>query len=599
MKIKLVFINLALIIYFAGLLCTIGVGFGFGAVMVIVASVIILCLYLIQLYNAFKEKKLFSLNILSYTLCALVIAELFLLGFSISIDQSLFGLPGFHQFHIFTGFIVLSLFTGSSIISAWKIEQKNLRYLLITGLGISCLLSLIGFLSFAGIISGAVRLIYYSFVFLTFFYLLYFLLSRILTRQQNQYENWIGLLTSSLMVLYWILRWQIPDLISQGIYNVGFHMGFVMILILPLSILLINKNHFLTIFILYTILIDFYFISFDKEFKYLVNVGVNGCVGYDKATEYPVVNDSGIAIEELFKPPSVDEINAVIKDWESKDFAPNQVQIVHTERQPNGDSIKVISHYVSGQKHYGIIRIPAGINTKKAPILMGLQGGGADIDVLESTFLRRMSSGMCRDVLDNYITIAPSFRGDIVRGKDFCFRSEGYTGDVWLGPAEDAVSFLEVVKAMYSKGDSTKVLAMGVSRGATVALIIGALTQKLDYIISISTHTNFNNIDVFRNERVGKDYPRIFFTPQTTPENIRKRVIASSPYYFAERLPNFEIHQGTEDTQTTVFHARLLEQRLREVGRNDSTFKIYIYEGKGHAYDDDNIVCKRLKDFTN
>ena len=326
---------------------------------------------------------------------------------------------------------------------------------------------------------------------------------------------------------------------------------------------------------------------------------MNGCIGYDKATEYPVVSDPGIAIEDLFKPPTVDEIHAVIKDWESKDFTPKQVQIVHIEQQSNGDSIKVISHYVNGQKHYGIIRIPASINTKKAPILLGLQGGGADIDVLESAFLYRMSSGMCRDVLDNYITIAPSFRGDIVRGKDFCFRSEGYTGDVWLGAAEDAVSFFEVVKAMYSKGDSTKVLALGVSRGATVALIIGALTQKLDYIISISTHVNFNNIDVFRNERVGTDYPRIFFTPKTTPENIRKRLIASSPYYFAERIPNFEIHQGTEDTQTTVFHAKLLGQRLLEVGKNDSTFKIHYYEGQGHAYDDDDIVCKSLRNFVN
>jgi hypothetical protein len=599
MKIKLAFINLALIIYFAGLLCTIGVGFGFGAIMVIIASAIILGLYFIQLYNAFNERKLLNLNLLSYSLGALVLAELFLLGFSISIDKSLFGLPGFRQLHIFIGFIVLILFTWNSVISAWKVEQRNLRYLLLTGLGISCLLSLTGFFGFTGIIPGAVRLIYYGFVFLVFFYLLYFLLVRFLSHQQNQSENWIGVLLSSLMVLFWILRWQIPDLISPGIYSVGLHIGFVMTVILPLSILLVRKNRFLTIFILYAILIELYFIPFDKEFKYLVDVGVNGCVGYDMATEYPVVNDPGIAMDDLFKAPTLNELGDIVKDWKSKDFTPKQVQIVHAERQPNGDSIKVISHYVSGRKHYGIIRIPAGITTKKAPILLALQGGGADIDVLESASLRKISSRMCRDVLDKFITIAPSFRGDIARGKDFCFRSEGYTGDVWLGAAEDAVSFLEVVKVMYSKSDSTKVLAMGVSRGATVALIIGALTEKLDYIISISTHANFNNIGVFRKELVGGDYPRIFFTPKTTPENIRKRLIASSPYYFAERLPNFEIHQGTEDNKTTVFHARLLEKRLREIGRNDSTFKIYYYKGKGHAYDDDDIVCKSLEDFGN
>lgn len=599
MKLKLAFVNFALILYLVGLLCSIGIGMSSGAIVILFASAIITGVYLVQLYNAGKEKKIFSSSVLLYTLGVLVLAEIFIQGFSISIGMSLFALPGFYHLHVFIGFILLALFAWFNYTSIRKIDQKSIRSLLLVGLGVFCFLSLIGFLSFAGIVPGAVKLIYYGFVFLTFFYLLYFLLSLFLTRQLNQSENRIGLLLSSLLVLFWILRWQTPDLISPGFYRVILHLGFVMIVILPFSIVFINKIHFLTVFILYTTLLDLYFIAYDREFKYLVNVGGNECVGYDNATDYPVVNDPGISIEELFKIPTADELKDIINEWESKAFTPMQVQTEYAEQKPNGDSIKVISHYVSGQKHYGIIRIPAGIDTKKAPILLALQGGGAEIDVLESTSLFKISGGMCRDVLSNYITIAASFRGDIVKGDGFCFRSEGYTGDVWLGAAEDAVSFLEVVKAMYSKADSAKVLAMGVSRGATVALIIGALTEKLDHIISISTHANFLNMDTFRNERVGSDYRQVFFTPQTTPENIRKRLLASSPYYFAERLPVVEIHQGTEDILTTVHHAKQLAQRLHEVGRNDSTFRIYYYEGKGHGYDDDNIVCKSLFDFAN
>lgn len=598
-KIKLAFFNLALIIYLVGLLCAIGVAIGFGAVMVIIASLIVLCIYSLQLYGSFKDGKLFSREVLLYSLSVLIIVEIFLQGFSISINMSLFGLPGFYQLHAFVGFILIGLFTRYSIIWIQKVEENKLRLLLLTGFGISCFLNLIGFLSFAGIIPGAVRLTYYNFVFLTFFYLLYFLLSGFSGHKPNQSENRVGILLSSLLVLFWILRWQIPDLVSPGFNRVILHLGFVMIVILPLSIVLIKRVHFLTIFILYSVLLELYFIAFDKEVKYLVNVGGNECVGYENATNYPIVNDPGVSMDELFKAPSADELDNIIKDWESKDFTPKQVQVAHMGRQLNGDSIKVISHYVNGQKHYGIIRVPAGIDTKNAPILLSLQGGGADLDVLESSSLHRISSGMCRDVLNNYITIAASFRGDIVRGEDFCFRSEGYTGDVWSGAAEDAVAFLEVVKDLYSKSDSTKVLALGVSRGATVALIIGALTDKLDYIISISTHTNFLNIDAFRNERVGSDYRRVFFTPQTTPENIRKRLIVSSPYFFAERLPDFEIHQGTEDILTTVRHTKLLEKRLHEIGRNDTTLRIYYYKGKGHGYDDDNIVCKSLSDFLN
>jgi hypothetical protein len=597
MKIKLALFNAALILYFVGLLCAIGISMGTGAIVVIVASVIMLGLYIAELYQAVQAKTFFSLEVLSYTMGALAITEIFLLGFSIAIDRSLFAAPGFFQFHVFVGFILLILFARYSIREAKKSDDKNLRTLLLAGISVSGLLSLLGFLSFAGFLPASPRLIYFGFVFLTFFYAAYFLLARFISKQKVMPETFAGLLLSGLLIMLWIFRWQIPELISPGIYRVILHMGFTIIIILPLAILLIKRIHFLTIFILYTTILDFYFISFDKEFKYLVNVGTHECIGYEKATDYPVVRDPGIAIEELFKAPTREELSDILNEWDQKDFTPKQIKVEHVEQMPNGDSVKVISHDVNGQKHYGLIRIPAGLNENSAPILLSLAGGGAELDVLEENSLNRISGGACRDVLNKFITVCPSFRGDLLKGKDFCFRSEGYTGDVWLGAAEDAVSFLRVVKTMYGKSDSTKVLAMGVSRGATVALIIGALTKQTDYIIAISTHTNFLNLEAFKNERVGSDYSKIFFTPQTTPENIRKRIIASSPYYFAERLPRFEIHQGTTDILTTVSHTKQLAQRLHDLGRSDSTYHIYYYENKGHGYDDDNVVCKSLQEF--
>lgn len=89
----------------------------------------------------------------------------------------------------------------------------------------------------------------------------------------------------------------------------------------------------------------------------------------------------------------------------------------------------------------------------------------------------------------------------------------------------------------------------------------------------------------------------VTFAPKASPENIRKRLIASSPYYFAERLPRFEIHSGMDDILTTPYHSKQLEQRMKDIGRSDSTLKFYYYEGKGHAYDDDDIVCKSLYQF--
>jgi acetyl esterase/lipase len=167
---------------------------------------------------------------------------------------------------------------------------------------------------------------------------------------------------------------------------------------------------------------------------------------------------------------------------------------------------------------------------------------------------------------------------------------------VWAGATEDAAFFLEAVKKLYKKDGGSRTLAIGISRGATVALILSGLTDKITHVIAISTHTDLLNEDVFRNEAVGRDFVKVFFTPRDSPENVRKKILTSSPMYFAEHIPSFEIHQGTADHLTTVRHARALERRLKEL-QSDSTARFHFYEGKGHGFDDDKLVCSSLAEF--
>ena len=593
-KIKLAFFNLALFFYVTGLLAAIGISFGTGAILVLVAATIILVLFALQVYTALRNKKLWSRDILASTLGVLLIAELFLQGYSVAIGKSLFGLQGFFNLHLFAGFILLGLLTWHSVQNAKKVEIENSRYILFIIIGVASVMNLTGQLGFAGILPGAVKLVYYSYVFLTFAYLLYFLSApeRRANRKQFQIASGIGFI----MVLFWIFRWQIPNAIPPGLFRIFLHIGFVTAIVLPVAIMLFRTNFFFIVFLLYSILGEIYFIQFNRDFKYLTDVGIDGCVGYENAVDYPVNNDPGIPISELLRSPVKEEIAVIRDEWKNRDFTPQDIHTEYAERTGNGDSIKVISHYINGLKHYGLIRIPAGLKTQSAPILLVLHGGGSSIDVLETDLLYRIASGSCRDVLSDYIVIAPSFRGDIVRGENFCFRSEGYTGDVWAGAAEDAAFFLEAVKKLYKKDEGSRTLAMGISRGATVALILSGLTDKITHVIAISTHTNFLNEDVFRNEAVGRDFAKVFFTPRDSPENVRKKILTSSPMYFAEHIPSFEIHQGTTDHLTTVRHARALELRLKEL-KSDSTARFYFYDGKGHGFDDDKLVCLSLAEF--
>lgn len=595
MKIKLAFFNLALLLYVVGLLSAISISFGTGAILVLCAAIITLALVGSYVYTAFqKNKKLLSADILASVLGVLLIAELFLQGYSVAIGHSLFGLPGFFRLHLFAGFILLGLLTWFSVQGAKEVDLDNSRHVLYIIIGISTVISLIGQLSFAGIIPGSVKFIYYSYVFLNFAYLIYLLTTpeRKTNRKQFQIASSIGFV----MVLYWMFRWQIPDVIPPGIFRIFLHIGFVTAIVLPAAIFLFRMNFFFIVFLFYSVLGEIYFIGFNKDFKYLTDVGINGCVGYENAVDYPLNQDPGVSISELLKPPSNEEIAVIQEEWNTKDFTSRNIRIEYAERNRNGDSIKVISHDVNGLKHYGLIRIPAGLRTNSAPILLVLHGGGSNIDVLQTDELYRIANGSCRNILNSYMVIAPSFRGDIVRGENFCFRSEGYTGDVWAGATEDAAFFLEAVKKLYKKDQEGKTIAIGISRGATVALLLSGLTNKVTHTIAISTHTDFLNEDVFKNERVGGDFARIFFTPRDTPENVRKKILMSSPMYFAEHIPSLEIHQGTTDHLTTVRHARALEQRLKKMKR-DSTAQFYFYEGKRHGFDDDRLVCKRLEKF--
>jgi hypothetical protein len=588
MKARLWLINLGLVIYLAGLLSTIGFGTQAGAILVLIASVLLGIIGLSQLISFLKKsKRAIAFSILG---ALFILSIIFIHGFSTSIDMMLlYRLETFTWLYLIAGVMLLILFVYYSIKTTSTTSDKKW---VIGGTSFAVIMGFGGLLGVAQIVPLSGRLIFYSWVFLLFFYLAFFIFS-VIRKNDPRAESMKLLVLCIAMIGFWVVRFNISGF-SEGLTKAVFDYAFVPLLILPLSILFAKKYYSFIIFIFYFILLDFFFIQFDSNFNYLITVGIHGCEGYDQSAEYPINSDPGLPIKELLIEPTLDELSEIIVEWQHKDFTPSDVLEVYKEEMLNGDSIKVISHLVNGLLHYGAIRIPKGLDIQTAPILLELEGGGTGLDVSKTSTL---TSGKCKQERNNYISILPSYRGNLIRGKNFCFRSQGYAGDAWLGAAEDAISFLEAVKSLYRKSDSVKVLAQGISRGATVALIIGSLTDKIDFIIVNSTHTKFLDRHVIANERVGGSFSRAFYTPKASGNQIRKRIIASSPYYFAEYLPPFELHQGTEDKLTTVWHARALEKRLEEIKKDTSTYKFFIYEGKGHGYDDDRAVCISLNNF--
>lgn len=592
MKIKLLLVNLSLLLFLLGLFSTIGGNMQAGAILLLVASAILLGNYVFQLSQFSRHSSLWKWQTLAFTSALFVLAIIFMHGFSSSMGMTMvFRVNSFTTLYTVAGFLLPILLFYVSMKSAPEEDKSWLRI----GISIGALLGVGGFLGWTRIIPFPTQFILYSWIFVLFFYLIFLAKKYVSSKEKaDKQESLKLLLLSCLFLGFWVLRFIMSSPLKDGLSKAVLHFGFVPLFILPFSILSVRKFYPYITFLFYFVLLDTYFIQFDPTFNYLVTVGIHGCEGYDQATDYPVNPDPGIPISELMREPSNEELDEILLEWQGKDFSPRNIDIVHQEEMPNGDSITIISHLVNGFTHYGAIRIPKNLDVAKAPILLELEGGGTGVDVSK---LRPFTQGRCQEQTDKFISILPSYRGCMLRGKEFCFRSEGYFGDPWLGPAEDAIALLEAVKHFYNKPDSTRVLASGLSRGATVALIIGSLTEKLDYIIATSTHTKFLDAYVINNERVGQSYARAFYTPTASPEHIRKRMIASSPYYFADKLPGFELHQGALDELTTIWHARVLESRLQEIGRDSSTYHLYMYQDKGHGYDDIQMVCQSMQEF--
>jgi hypothetical protein len=590
----------AIIIYLTALFCAVLVSFGTGAILALIAAGMMVVFYFIQLFT-WRRLKLLSIPRVIVTTAALVaVGEVFLQGYSVAINSSLFSLPGFYYFHIIAGVVLLLAFAMASIHIIRETEDGRRRRILFVAIGIFVFLSAIGYLAFAGVPFTSTRFVYFSFVFAIFFFLAFFTSVAMYTIRQRipwRHEDRVGLVLSGLMVILWFIRWGSPVHSAMPILlKALIELGIVAVVILPIGLFLSTRMHYVTLFIFYVVILDLQFLSFNLPFREFVNLGGRECVGYANADNPPLVREPGGPLGELFKPVTSEEIFAIREEWSKKEFISTDIRIEYRGKNPQGDSIKVLSHRYEGRRHYGLIRIPPGADILKAPILLALHGGGSDVDILKEEELYRFTRG-CVASSQRYITIAPSFRGDVIRGDEFCFRSEGYTGDVWNGATEDAAAFLQAFKSFH-RSDNSMVVAIGVSRGATVGLILGALARRVDYVIAISTHTDFLHEQIFRSERVGSDYARVFFTPQTTPSSVRKRMLLSSPFHFAEFLPAFEIHQGTEDHLTTVWHAQQLEQKLQLLNRPDSTYTIRYYKGMGHGAVDEGSVCRTLEDLT-
>jgi hypothetical protein len=308
--------------------------------------------------------------------------------------------------------------------------------------------------------------------------------------------------------------------------------------------------------------------------------------------------------EQLLVSPTADELQRVDAAWARKARVIDKVALVGTTTVPVGSDqfeARLYSHTLNGTQRCGAILLPPGAARAS---LAGLVDIG---DIRWDYPDRNLTNGpyvanILGDSARNFALIVPCSRGTGLRIGSLIIRAEGDRRDAWEGVAEDAMAFLTVALSITPQVDPDRLGAYGYSRGGGVALIVGERDSRVRAVLDFAGPTDWFSAM----GRPGVDWPRQLEqaagNPALRPDTresqfldffvrdrdtlalseLRRRLIAASPLYFAEKLPAFQVHHGQDDTPVPVRNATAIRDRLTTPA---SLRRVFIYAGAGHSLD--------------
>jgi dienelactone hydrolase len=145
--------------------------------------------------------------------------------------------------------------------------------------------------------------------------------------------------------------------------------------------------------------------------------------------------------------------------------------------------------------------------------------------------------------------------------------------------------------------DPDRIAAVGFSRGACVAMLMGIRDPRVDLVIEFFGPTDFYS--PFTEEIVAdaltgtlRELPgvstlnEIVIQPlkagSLSPAEARMEMLRRSPVYFVDILPPTQGHHGTSDNVVPVSEAQLLQNAFADAGLTTPDYSVFLYNGGGH-----------------
>lgn len=308
---------------------------------------------------------------------------------------------------------------------------------------------------------------------------------------------------------------------------------------------------------------------------------LGGCSDEDVGTESieEALRANGIDLDELFASPTAAEVAAMRAIWNERELGVVDLREEGAFVLENGDTMRVLSHLVGEQRHYGVVILPAGQHPPASlSVVVSLIGFGVEM-VLDVPPDARAYDG-------TRVTIIPSFRGHELRFAEEAWFSDGDPFDQCDGGSDDAIAFMHAAVEATPEADPSAMVMIGGSRGGNVAMLVGIRRPSIDAVVNIAGPTDYHRRDLLEHVNLSALYANHFLRDLleggTDVAEARRRMLACSPIYFAEELPPTQAHHGTADENVPLTQAELLAARMVELGREPPEFELFTYEGADH-----------------
>ncbi|MCF8371862.1 MAG: hypothetical protein K9H64_09580 [Bacteroidales bacterium] len=313
------------------------------------------------------------------------------------------------------------------------------------------------------------------------------------------------------------------------------------------------------------------------------------------------VYQSGFAqcnLDTMGQTPVQQEISNVLQEWQNRDHTVYNWQVVKDTVIQNSRII-VASHIIEGYIHYGLVRMPADTNLLACPlpVLLYLHGSLNGLTIQKIDFLDNFFPTSL--IRDSMIVVAPSFRSEpLLIDSNASYFSQG-TSTEMDRDADDAITFLNGAIENFTLIDTTRITAIGFSRGGNVAYKVGIRDPRIKAMNIFFAATNFfdpiliqdakyavlNGVSpqYFVNNIVINDAMEAFCNGIITAQEARKRILTWSPGYFAGFLPQINAFHGSLDPVIPITQPYFLDSMLNVVDPGNSSYQIFEFPTGVHS----------------